>query len=367
MPRTTRASSIALTLALAAGLAPVGPIRAEEPSRPKVFVGYLYGSPRDVNYGLYTHLCHAFVTAGPDGRLNRGRGVPSRELTADAHEAGVKVLLSLGGWGWDEQFLAIVSDPEAEARYVEAVLRMVDDFDYDGVDLDWEYPDTDAEVPGFERLARTFRKRLDVLGRAKGRPMLVTMAASSNYETLAHLDTAFLLETMDWINVMTYDYAGGWSSRAGHNSPLFASSKEGPRARSSERTILYLLEERKVPADRLALGLALYGRGFSAPKPYDPLPKGAQTFDLNFKGVGKLLDEGWKQVRDDETKVPWLLSPDGSKVAGYDDAESIRLKTEWAMSRGLRGVFFWQIDGDRLPDGSNPLQQAAHDAWAAPR
>lgn len=363
MIRPARVAALVLALALLPAVA----ARAEEAAKPKVFVGYLFGSPKAVDYSLYTHICHAFVTAGPDGKLNPGRSAPSGELTAQAHKAGVKVLLSLGGWGWDEQFLAIVSDPKAEARYVEAVLKMVEQYDYDGIDLDWEYPDSDAEVPGFERLSRTFRKRLDALGVAKGKPMLLTMAASSNYEAIDHLDSKFLVQNMDWINVMTYDYAGPWSARAGHNSPLFASSKEGPNGRSSDRTILYLLEKRKVPADRIALGLALYGRGFSVAQPYAPLPKGSQAFELGAKEVGKRLAEGWKRVWDDETQVPWLISPDGTKVVGYDDEESLKLKVEWAASKGLRGVFFWQIDGDRLPDGSNPLQKAARGVWAAKR
>ena len=358
---------VLIPLALAIAALAAAPTRAEGPPASKVFVGYLYGAPKEVDFGLYTHLCHAFVTAGPDGRINPGRGVPSRDLTSHAHKAGVKVLISLGGWGWDDQFRAIVSDPEAEARYVESVLAMVEGFDYDGIDLDWEYPDDAAEVPGFERLSRTFRTRLDALGAKLGRPMFLTMAASSNREARDQLDTAFLVETMDWVNVMTYDYAGGWSSRAGHNAPLFASSKDGPDGRSVERTIRYLLEVRKVPPDRLALGLPLYGRGFPVAEPYAALPRGSKAFDLNSKDVGRRLAEGWTRVRDEETRVPWLLSPDRTKVAGYDDAESIKAKTEWAMQKGLRGVFFWQIDGDRLPDGSNPLQRAAHDAWRAAR
>ncbi len=46
-------------------------------------------------------------------------------------------------------------------------------------------------------------------------------------------------------------------------------------------------------------------------------------------------------------------------MIGYDDAESIALKTAWAMKQGFRGVFFWQIGGNLLPDGTNPLQEAA--------
>lgn len=65
----------------------------------KVFVGYLFGQPRKINFRLYTHLCHAFVTADAEGNLKSSRSVPNRELVSDAHKAGVKVLVSLGGWG----------------------------------------------------------------------------------------------------------------------------------------------------------------------------------------------------------------------------------------------------------------------------
>ena len=50
-------------------------------------------------------------------------------------------------------------------------------------------------------------------------------------------------------------------------------------------------------------------------------------------------------------------------MIGYDDAESVAIKTEWAMKQGFRGVFFWQVDADRLPDGTNPLQEASHREW----
>ncbi len=234
----------------------------------KVFVGYLYGPPRDINFRLYTHVCHAFVTADDDGRIRRQGNVPSRELTAAAHKAGVKVVLSLGGWGWDKQFASIVSTPDAEDRYFHGVMEMVETFDYDGIDLDWEYPDTKEEVVGFERLTRRFRKALDELGRKKGRSMVVTMAASSNAGTLKWLDRAFLLETMDWINIMTYDYTGNWTDYAGHQSPLFASSKQPGHPRSTELSMKYLLEERGLPANRLAVGIPLYGRGFNVAEPY---------------------------------------------------------------------------------------------------
>jgi chitinase len=333
-----------------------------------VFVGYLYGHPRDVNFRLYTHLCHAFLVADCDGKIQKGRNVPSHEVVGEAHKAGVKMILSLGGWGWDKQFASIVSAPEAEDRYEKSVMEIVEQYDYDGIDLDWEYPDTEQEVVGFDRLTRRFRKDLDALGTRHGKPMVLTMAASSNPGTLKWLGKEFLLETMDWVNVMTYDYTGAWTDYAGHHSPLFASSKQpGGTRRSTELSMKYLLQEKGLPANRLAVGIPLYGRGFAVSDPYAStksvprtrLPQG------NYSNLHKLQSEaGWTRRWDNETKNPWLVSQDRSIVIGYDDAESVSIKTEWAMKQGFRGVFFWQVNADRLPDGTNPLQEAARKKWA---
>jgi len=334
----------------------------------KVFVGYLFQKPRKINFSLYTHLCHAFLVADGNGNIRQTRGVPSREVTAEAHQAGVKVLLSLGGWGWDSQFASIASDAEVTERYVNAVMRIVDESDYDGIDLDWEYPDTKTEIVGFERLARRFRAGLDTLGKKKNRPMQMTMAVSSNSGTLNWLSKEVLLETMDWLNVMTYDFAGTWTPYAGHNSPLFASSKQPEGSpRSTELTMKYLLEQKGLPANRLAVGIPLYGRGFAVSEPY-ALTKNAQRRGRipggNYTNIHKLLNEqGWVRRWDDQTKNPWLIAPDKSTVIGYDDVESVTIKTEWAGKQGFRGVFFWQIGGDLLPDGTNPLQEACRKKW----
>src|SRR5262245_34395370 len=106
----------AATLAVLSTTRP-SPAVSEEKAKDKVFVGYLYGQPRNVNFRPYTHLCHAFLVADGEGTVRKTRNVPSRDLTGEAHRAGVKVLVSLGGWGWDKQFASIVSHPEAEDRY----------------------------------------------------------------------------------------------------------------------------------------------------------------------------------------------------------------------------------------------------------
>lgn len=330
----------------------------------KVFVGYVSGMPKKINFELYTHLCHAFVVAEKDGTLIPQDNVPNHQLAREAHQTGVKVLISLGGWGWDENFAAMSLDPSAEDRYVAAVMDLVDTSDYDGIDLDWEYPDTNIEIVGFERLARRLRQMLDELGKTKNRPMLLTMAAAAHPTTLEWLTNEFLLETMDWINVMTYDYCGSWAKFAGHHSPLFASSKMPKNeVLSTELTINYL-KKRGFPAGRIALGIPLYGRMFAVSEPYVDTTNAAKPSreSVNYQQIVQMIhDQKWIRKWDDETKNPWLVAPDESEIIGYDDSESIAAKTQWGVKQGLRGVFFWQIDADRMPDGSNPLQETAHE------
>ena len=360
----TRPCRVVLVLAILA-FATSARADPDDQNPPRVLLGYLYGPIPDIDFQLYTHLAHTFVTVEADGTLQNSPTVPSRALTTDAHRAGVQVLLSLGGWGFDEQFAAIASHPEAEDRFVASVLKMVDNFDYDGIDFDWEYPDTEAEVVGFERITRRFRAGVDAIGLSKRRTMRITMAASSNPETLRRLKTDFLVATMDWINVMTYDYTGSWSDYAGHQSPLFASSKAPGSKLSTAATLEHLLNDRKIPADRLVLGIPLYGRGFAVAQPYASTRGIAATKVPagGYASIVKRLDQGWTRTWDDETKTPWLHAPDGSAVIGYDDAESVAAKTVWANQHHLRGVFFWEIHQDRLPDGSHPLQETARRVW----
>lgn len=343
--------------------APQDSIHDKEP----VFVGYLYGPARALDYKLYTHLCHAFVVADADGKIRSGGGAPSKKITDEAHQAGVKVLLSLGGWGWDKQFAEMLQSKEAEDRYVHDVLQMVEEYGYDGIDLDWEYPDTADEVKGFERLTRRFRAGMNEQAKKRNQPMRLTMAAAANPSTLKWLETPFLIETMDWVNVMTYDMAGDWTPYAGHHSPLHSSSKVANGGPSTERTIRYLLEERKLPPDKIALGIPLYGRGFAVSEPFASTkdqPKGARPPGGSYSRIHKLeTQDGWKRRWDTETKSPWLIAPDNSSVICFDDPESVALKVSWANGKKLRGIFFWEVNGDRLADGSNPVQAAAHNVW----
>ena len=215
--------------------------------------------------------------------------------------------------------------PEAEDRYVEAVVKLVDESDYDGLDLDWEYPDTERRSrasSGSSALRAGLRRDRQAAraadGADDGRLVQPRHAAVAQHgvpagdDGLGQRHDLRLRRRLDRLR--------------GPPLALFASSKVPAAAgRSIEATMLYLVEDRKIPADRLAVGLPLYGPGFrrrralrlDQGRPGVRIPQGdCQPHRLLERGR---LDAVW----DDETKNPWLIAPDGSAVIGYDDAESI--------------------------------------------
>ena len=46
-------------------------------------------------------------------------------------------------------------------------------------------------------------------------------------------------------------------------------------------------------------------------------------------------------------KVPYLFNESTQIWISYDDAESVRSKTEYINIRHLRGVYFWDLSADR--------------------
>ena len=57
-----------------------------------------------------------------------------------AHEAGAEVYPSLGGWSLSDPFPAMAADPIARMNFAQKCVELIIDYDFDGIDIDWEYP-----------------------------------------------------------------------------------------------------------------------------------------------------------------------------------------------------------------------------------
>ena len=57
-----------------------------------------------------------------------------------AHAAGVEVYPSIGGWSLSDPFPAMATNPEARKRFASQCVDLIKNYNFDGIDLDWEYP-----------------------------------------------------------------------------------------------------------------------------------------------------------------------------------------------------------------------------------
>jgi len=333
---------------------------------PGVVLGYIPGwneiEYSDLPWGQMTHAAHAFVGANEDGSLVFQEGVPDAKLAAAAHEHGVKLILSIGGAGSDAYLNPMAQDPASLSRFIAEVIEAVRANDYDGIDLDWEHPESDVANEGYTRLLTGLRAALDGLGEQQGGRRYLLTAAVNGWRF--GVPGEVFAENCDFINVMTYDIIGPWSNYLGHHARLTASPTDirSGSDLSIESAMAFWSQTQGVPAEKLLVGLPFYARGFRELTPYSVVEeKQAELHTIYlYNELAEKLEQGWTRQWHAENQVPWMTAPDGGESVGFDDPESIATKVRWARDHGY-GVMIWAIGQDRLQDGTYPLMQAISD------
>lgn len=348
------------TLLLTCLISMVLPLHAD-PIKP-VILGY-YPSwqakhlpPDQVQYKYFNYVTQAFLSTDAQGEMSADAKFPNQQFVASAHQNGTKVLISLGGGSNGKAFGEMAASDAARHRYLDAVLEFAKTYDYDGVDIDWEFP-----IKGQDALLVQFVKELHSALKAWRKDAVITIAVPAVYWSGQYFDVPQLVPYIDYWNIMTYDFHGAWG-HAGYLSPLFPTSSDP--VDGDKYNLQYSLnywEQRGVPKANILVGIPCYGRGF-ATKAWGTKTDETPLYKaLSYGQILPLLDAGWEKHWDDEAKVPWLGLPGTDQRISYEDPQSVQAKAQWAKEQGLGGVFFWEISQDYL-NGDNYLVRAA---WQA--
>jgi GH18 family chitinase/chitodextrinase len=158
---------------------------------------YYINSPSKIDYSKYTHICYAFVIPGTDGNIGAVGGAAAlTDLVTRGHAAGVKVLLSVGGWldssPSSTPFEAISTNTASINRLADACARLVTQYNLDGIDLDWEYPTTKAR---WNALAPVIANRMHGMGKLFTAAVAESAFYGDNYDNVG---------IVDLLNIMCY-------------------------------------------------------------------------------------------------------------------------------------------------------------------
>ena len=325
-------------------------------------VGGDYDSyPCDRVHPDYNILYNAFLQAGAAGELLLDQEhLPNPELVRHGHQRNLPVLVSLGG---GTPFVEVTATPEKCAAYVDKVIKHVQKYDYDGIDVDWEHPREPEQGARWTELIRSLRSELDKLGKRNGRKMYLTTALPPGDWAWQHNDFAVMRDCLDYINVMCYD--SGWNSSTYH-APMHANPADPGQVNFVEQ-LEFLEKKVGYPRSKIIVGLPFYGNYFEADQPFVPVDP-QHWRQVTYADALK-LSEGYKRSYDHNSGGVWAWAPDQKKLVIYDSPQSIYDKTQYYLNQGYGGVFCWAVNRDVLPDGSQPLtgamMQSANDFSAA--
>ena len=322
----------------------------------------------------FTQINYAFANIA-DGRATLGDpardGENLRNLTElRRRNPDLNIVLSLGGWDDSAGFSDAAASPESRRTFARSCVDLLAAHGLDGVDLDWEYP-VSGGAPGtvhrpqdkenFTLLLRELRRALDQQGRRDGKRYVLTIAGAVNGGYLSSIEPQAAAEIVDHIFLMAYDLHGPWDASTGFNAPLYTPSDGPLRSRASVDGGISAWLGRGVPAEKLVLGMPLYGyifqgvssRGNGLYQSFDS----AKSVSWDKVKEAYLNRSAYRQFRHEEAEAPYLYG--NRAFLSYDDPDSIAAKAALARRRGLGGVGFWELSQDRGGD----LIQSAWAAW----
>jgi len=340
------------------------PIQSVLSTRMLAYYPSWYPNYRAVNipYGKLTHICHAFILPNADGTLDIPSDYVETPLLTKAHSNGVKVLASIGGATGSDNFAGIAASSTLRTKFVNQVYTFVKNHLYDGVDIDWEFPQDTTQRANMNKLITAIRNKFDA-SPSPAPTWLISMAIPASDWFGQWLDYDTLKTKVSFFNVMTYDYHGSWYTHSGHNSPLYQGNDIAADYSFSD-TLSYMINQRGVSAAKLNGGIPFYGYKFvNSETVYDNCNGNCATTYMPYNEIILLKNNGWTYYWDDASKVPYLRYNQGTGFISYDDPTSVTAKVTYAMNQmHLGGVFVWDLSQDRMANGNQPLLTAMYNA-----
>jgi chitinase len=301
-----------------------------------------------IQYQHLTHIAHAFIFPYADGSIDYTSFTTYPQLISTAHQRGVNVVISVGGWDdvRTPDYAAMAADTAARRKFVNNLVQFIVANNYDGTDLDWEYPKNASDKANFKSLVHELRLAFD----ATGKKLTLSMAGPASSWSGQWFDFESMKTDFDWIGIMTYDYYGAWTSKAGPNAALY-----GNFSRNTEGWIdysyTYYNTTRGIPKEKLLIGIPFYGQVFNASSMYGTSTGGSQQTYLL---IAPKIGAGWTRYWDSEGQVPYLINSAVTQVISYDDTQSVALKCAYVNTKGSGGVIIWALGQDQL-QGNVPL------------
>lgn len=283
----------------------------------------------------------------------------------------LKTLLSIGGYTYSQQgkFQAAANTAAGRQRFASSAVQLMSDWGFDGLDIDWEYPENQADASNFVLLLQACRAALDKYAKDNSQNYRypLTIAVSAGPEKYKLLNMKAMDQYVDTWNLMAYDYAGSWDTTTGHAANLFYSSANPQSTKFNTDQAVKDYIKGGVSPSKIVLGLPLYGRSFlnTVAQPGQPY-QGVASNTGSDPGVWLYRDlprQGAQVKIDTQAGAAWSYDATTKELVSFDNVPVGLMKADYIRKQGLGGAMFWEAAGDKT--GGESLVGAVGDAMGS--
>ncbi|OBT39567.1 hypothetical protein VE00_09467 [Pseudogymnoascus sp. WSF 3629] len=330
-------------------------------------------TPQELPYQDLTHVLYAFagINSGiggiyidvyadtqklfPGDHLNNTKrdlyGNFKQLYLLKKRNRNLKVLLSIGGAGSSANFTSATSSLLGRQIFAGASVALVKNLGLDGLDIDWEFPENEAQAKNYALVLEDIRDGLDRYGQSFDPPHHFELSAAGPVAaSTISLIVSRLDPYLDFWNVMTYEYAGNWSPLSGHTANLYHSSRNPSSTPFDTASVCRMYQSIGIPAKKLIIGMPLFGRSFSnTPGPgrcYEN--SSSSVYDVKILPLPGAI-EYWDPI----IGSSFSYNHKTREMISYDNFGVANQKAQYIIRNGFGGAMWWESSSDRT--GRNSL------------
>ncbi len=268
-------------------------------------------------------------------------------------DKGVRVGLAIGGWGAGG-FSPAVKTATGRTKLIDSIMKLIDQYQFDGIDIDWEYPTTSvagiesdpSDKNNFTLFCQELKTRMQAY--REDLVLSIAIAASTRY-----YDLPVLNNFVDIFNLMTYDYAMG--TIAQHNSSLYSVTGSQSSIDANVRLV-----SQYVDSNKIIIGSAFYVRRGTFNSEVNqtigsPLKTSMASNSISYATLVDMIqnDISFIEQYDENAKAAYIICD--NVFYSYDNSRSIRDKCEYIKAQGLAGIMCWQLSQDYIDENSKSV------------
>ncbi|KAM0754496.1 glycoside hydrolase [Meredithblackwellia eburnea MCA 4105] len=295
------------------------------------------------------------------------------QFVTNAHSISKKAVMTIGGWGGSVYFSSLIATSASRQSFATVISTWMTQFSFDAVEFDWEFPAQIGNGNQYSSMdainfALFFYVLRNTIGKAKGILLTVNVGGIRGLDGKKLADMSYIAKRIDYLVIMGYDFnAQGWSATTGPNSPLTTCTSTSS---TIDVSVNYFVST-GIPACKIIMGLPAYSHQFTTASSTlintQYTLNGKKTYSMMFQKFVQGTDnmytykqliangfissdastggQGFTRYWDNCTSTPFIFRPSDKTFISYDDPTSIKLKAQYAKSKGLAGLFFFAASG----------------------